>query len=125
MLRLTLAVILIVGLTAASVPCVQNKASTIANASSCSMSKPNATTLAWGAQINFKSAFTWTEKSWSNALGDPKSPRLPYRPLSSSCNSHPGSYTAGQSAVINCTQTFDAIPSGYANLISAFEDTNQ
>lgn len=125
MLRLTLAVLLIVGLAAVAVPCVQNKASTIANATNCSMSKSNATTLVWGYQINFKSAFTWAEKSWSNALGDPKSPRLPYRPLTSSCNSHPGTYSAGQSAVINCTQTFDAIPAGYANLVSAFEDTNQ
>jgi hypothetical protein len=53
------------------------------------------------------------------------SPRLPYKPLSSSCDSQAGTYTKGQSAKISCTQSFDAIPVGYVNIVSAFDQTAQ
>jgi hypothetical protein len=38
----------------------------------------------------------------------------------SKCQTKAGRYSNGQSVLLNCTQTFDAIPVGYFNVIGIF-----
>ena len=52
------------------------------------------------------------------------SPRLPINPTTSDCKTAPGSYKIGQSVLVNCTQAFDVLPVGYANVVSAFDETD-
>jgi hypothetical protein len=108
----------------ASVPCTQYQSSTFGNATDCSINRIDAKSLSWGAQINFKVDFKWNDTSYSNVLADMSSPKLPIPPSSSKCTTKPGSYAKGSSVVVNCTQGFDAIPVGYANVITAFDGTD-
>jgi hypothetical protein len=108
----------------ASVPCTQSQASSLGTASDCAIDRTGATTLTWGAKINFKAAVKWTAASYSNVLAYPSSPRVPIGPSKSQCKSAEGSYTAGQSVLITCSQAFDDIPVGYVNAVSAFDNTN-
>jgi len=91
---------------AASVPCTQYQASTLGNATDCSITRVDKLTITWGAKINFKATFAWKQDSYSNVLADTGSPRLPIRPTKSSCDTKAGTYNAGQSVLINCTQAF-------------------
>lgn len=52
------------------------------------------------------------------------SPRLPIAPASSKCQTKEGSYSKGQSVTVSCTQAFDSIPTGYANVVSAFDGSD-
>lgn len=115
--------ILVVLISAASVPCTQYQASTAGNASDCSITRLDKLSISWGAKINFKTTFNWNKNSYSNVLADTGSPRLPVKPSKSNCTSKEGSYTAGQSVIVNCTQGFDQIPVGYQNLVAAFDNT--
>lgn len=105
----------------ASVPCTQYQASKNGNATDCSISRVDATTISWGARINFNVNFSWTAKSYSNVLADMSSPKLPISPSKSNCDTKAGTYTKGQSVLVNCTQSFSSIPVGYANVITAFD----
>lgn len=105
----------------ASVPCLQFQGSKLGNASDCSIARLDDNTLQWGAQINFNADFKWTDKSTYNVLADMGSPRLPVEASKSDCKTQAGSYTKGQSVLVNCTQSFSMIPVGYSNVITAFD----
>lgn len=107
-----------------SVPCTQYQSSSFGTASNCSISRLDAKSISWGAQINFNQTYKWADNSYSNVLADMSSPRLPIAPSSSKCESKAGSYTKGQSVLINCTQAFDQIPTGYANVVTAFDHSD-
>lgn len=68
-----------------SVPCTQYQASTLGNATDCSITRKDSVTIAWGATINFKANSKWTAKSYSNVLADFSSPRVPIGPSKSDC----------------------------------------
>lgn len=119
--KLSLCLLLAVVAFSASVPCTQYQASKNGNASDCSITRVDALTISWGARINFNVNFSWSSKSYANVLADMGSPRLPISPSKSSCESKAGSYTKGQSVLINCTQSFPSIPVGYSNVITAFD----
>jgi hypothetical protein len=118
--KLTFCLLLAVALSV-SVPCTQYQASKNGNASDCSITRVDSVTISWGARINFNVNFSWTSKSYSNVLADMGSPKLPISPSKSSCESKAGSYTKGQSVLLNCTQSFSSIPVGYSNVVSAFD----
>lgn len=98
--------LLVVFCFSASVPCTQYQSTTFGNASDCSIARKDAQTITWGAVINFKVDSKWTASSYSNVLADMGSPRVPIGPSKSDCASKEGSYTKGQSVLINCTQAF-------------------
>lgn len=52
------------------------------------------------------------------------SPRLPIGPSKSQCSTKAAKYTAGQSVLVNCTQSFSAVPVGYANVVTAFDGSD-
>ena len=104
-----------------SVPCTQFQPSKLGTASDCSIARLDDNTLQWGAQINFNADYKWTEKSTYNVLADMGSPRLPVEADKSDCKTQAGSYTKGQSVLVNCTQSFSMIPVGYSNVITAFD----
>lgn len=107
-----------------SVPCTQYQSSKFGTASNCTITRNSATSISWSAVINFNADFKWTDKSASNVLADMSSPRLPVSPSASKCETKAGSYSKGQSVSFSCTQGFDAIPTGYANVVSAFDGTD-
>lgn len=119
--KVLLASMLVITILAASVPCNTLQATKLGTASDCSINRDDSKSITWGAKINFNASFTWSEKSYGNILADPTSPRLPVPPTSSKCSTKSGSYSSGQSVLINCTQGFDSIPTGYSNVVSAFE----
>lgn len=121
MLKLFLTFLLLSVAFSASIACTQYQASKNGNASDCSITRVDAKTISWGARINFNVNFSWSSKSFSSVLADMGSPRLPIAPLKSSCDTKSGSYTKGQSVIVNCTQSFDSIPVGYSNVITAFD----
>jgi hypothetical protein len=104
-----------------SVPCVIFQASKNGAASDCSISRLDDNTLAWGVNITFNLDFSWNASSTYNVLADMGSPRLPVEPNKSQCETKAGKYTKGQSVLVNCTQSFDLIPVGYSNVITAFD----
>ena len=106
---------------AASVTCSTYQNSKLGNASDCSINRIDAKQLSWGVKISFSSSYNWKNSSVSNVLADMSSPRLPINPLKSSCTTKAGSYNKGDSVLFNCTQAFDAIPVGYANVLTAFD----
>lgn len=122
--KFLIASLLIVGIFSVSVPCTQYQASQFGNASDCSIARVDSLTISWGARVNFKTTFSWKDTSASNVLADMSSPRLPIGPSKSSCSTKAGSYTAGQSVLVNCTQSFSSIPVGYANVVTAFDGTD-
>lgn len=105
----------------ASVPCTKFQPSKLGTASDCSITRIDDNTLQWGVQINFDADYKWTETSTYNVLADMGSPRLPVEADQSDCKTQVGSYTKGQSVLVNCTQSFSMIPVGYANVITAFD----
>ena len=105
----------------ASIPCTQYQPSKNGNATDCSISRLDANTISWGARINFNVNFNWKTNSFGNVLADTGSPRLPIAPSKSNCDTKAGSYTKGQSVLLNCTQSFSSIPVGYSNVITAFD----
>lgn len=107
-----------------SVPCTPYQSSKFGTASDCSITRVDSLTISWGAKINFNASFTWSDKSYSNVLADMSSPRLPISPSKSQCATKAGTYTAGQSVLVNCTQGFTSIPTGYANVITTFDGTD-
>jgi hypothetical protein len=107
-----------------SIACTQYQASNFGSASDCSINRLDSKSISWGAVINFKVDFKWNATSFSNVLADMGSPRLPVPPTSSKCDTKAGSYTKGQSVTVNCTQGFDLIPTGYSNVITAFDGTD-
>lgn len=123
-MKAILCLLLVAGALAASVPCAQYQASKFGNATDCTISRVDAQTLSWGAVINFKASFNWTSKSYSNVLADMSSPRVPIGPSKSNCVSKEGTYSSGQNVVINCTQGFSSIPTGYSNTVTAFDNTD-
>ena len=50
------------------------------------------------------------------------SPRFPIYADTTQCETKTGSYSAGQSVLLNCTQSFSDIPVGYSNVITAFDE---
>ena len=120
--KLIIGLALIVATLNVSIPCVQYQSSRNGNASDCSITRVDDNTLSWGANISFSLDYTWTASSFSNVLADMGSPRLPIFPDQSSCQTKEGKYSKGQSVIINCTQSFDAIPAGYSNVITAFDE---
>lgn len=119
--KVSLCLLFAVVALSASVPCTQYQASKNGNATDCSISRVDSQTISWGARINFNVNFNWTSKSYANVLADMGSPKLPISPSKSSCDSKAGSYSKGQSVLINCTQSFSSIPVGYSNVITAFD----
>lgn len=119
--KISLCLLLAVIAFSASVPCTQYQASKNGNATDCSISRVDANTISWGARINFNVNFSWSAKSVANVLADMGSPRLPISPSKSNCDTKAGTYTKGQSVIVNCTQSFSTIPVGYANVITAFD----
>lgn len=109
---------------AVSVPCTQYQTSKFGTASNCTITRNDAKSISWSAQINFSGDFKWTKASASNVLADMSSPRLPIPPSASKCDTKEGSYTKGQSVSVSCTQGFDTIPNGYANVVTAFDGTD-
>ena len=122
--KFLIASLLIVAIFGVSVPCTQYQASNFGTASDCSISRVDSLSISWGARINFKTAFAWKTTSVANVLADMSSPRLPIGPTKSQCDTKAGSYTAGQSVLVNCTQSFSSIPVGYANVITAFDGSD-
>ena len=116
--------LLLAAATAVSIACTQYQSSTFGTASDCSVNRLDAKSISWGTVINFKVDFKWNATSYSNVLADMGSPRLPVPPSSSKCDTKAGSYTKGQSVTVNCTQSFDTIPNGYSNVITAFDGTD-
>lgn len=104
-----------------SIPCTQYQASKNGNATDCSITRVDSVTISWGARINFNVNFNWKSTSFSNVLADMGSPKLPIAPSKSNCDTKAGTYTKGQSVLVNCTQSFSSIPVGYSNVITAFD----
>jgi len=121
---ITLTFLLVALAIAVTVPCTQYQASKFGTASDCSINRVNTLTISWGAKITFSLDGKWGDKSYSNVLADMTSPRLPQKPVKSSCVSPAGNYNKGASVMINCTQSFDAIPTGYVNAVNAFDDSD-
>lgn len=121
MLKLFLSFLLLSVALSASIACTQYQSSKNGNASDCSITRVDSTTISWGAKINFNINYAWTSKSVENVLADMGSPKLPISPSKSSCETKAGSYTKGQSVLVNCTQSFSSIPVGYSNVITAFD----
>ena len=46
----------------------------------------------------------------------------PFSPTKAHAKPKREKYSKGQSVIINCTQSFDAIPAGYSNVITAFDE---
>jgi hypothetical protein len=104
-----------------SIACTQYQASKNGNATDCSINRIDTVTISWGARINFNVNYNWKTTSYSSVLADMGSPRLPIAPTKSQCDTKAGSYTKGQSVIINCTQAFTNIPVGYSNVVTAFD----
>lgn len=121
MLKIVFIAALILAASSVSIACTQNQATKNGNATDCSIVRVDATKIQWGARINFNVDFNWKNTSFSNVLADVTSPRLPYPPTASQCTTTPKAYKKGESVLVNCTQTFSAVPSGYVNAVSAFE----
>ena len=121
MLKTIIFYVLIALAFTASVPCSVYQTSKFGNASDCSINRVDAKQLSWGVKISFSLSYSWRNNSISNVLADMSSPRLPINPLKSSCTTKAGSYNKGDSVLFNCTQSFDAIPTGYANVLTAFD----
>lgn len=119
-----LGLVLVGAVLSASVPCTQYQASKQGTASDCSIVRVDAKSISWGAKLTFNATYSWTDKSFSNVLADMGSPRLPISPSKSSCTTKAGNYKAGDSVVMNCTQAFDSIPTGYSNVASAFDGSD-
>jgi hypothetical protein len=79
--------------------------------------------LQWGAVITFNDDASHRADNWFNLLADMEHPRLPYFPVGSQCTSQYGSFIAGQTATINCTQSFEDIPRDYVNAVYVLEDS--
>jgi len=109
---------------AVNVPCTNYQTSKFGTASNCTITRLSSTSIQWSAQINFSADYKWTNSSASNVLADMSSPRLPISPSASKCETKAGSYSKGQSVSVNCTQGFDSIPTGYANVVSAFDGSD-
>lgn len=124
MLKYTVAAVLLAVAMTVSVPCTQYQASNFGTASNCTITRVDSTTISWTAVINFKVDFKWADNSYGNVLADMSSPRLPIAPKASKCESKAGSYTKGQTVSISCSQAFDQIPTGYANVVTAFDHTD-
>ena len=121
MLKATILALILIAASSASVPCTQYQSSKLGTASNCTINRDGPKSISWSAQINFNADYKWTDSSASNVLADMGSPRLPISPSSSKCQTKAGSYTKGQSVTFSCSQAFDQIPTGYANVISAFD----
>jgi hypothetical protein len=119
-----LGLVLVVAVISASVPCTQYQATKQGTASDCSIVRIDTKSISWGAKLTFNTTFTWTDKSFSNVLADMGSPRLPISPSKSDCTTKAGSYKPGDSVLMNCTQVFDTIPTGYSNVASAFDGSD-
>jgi hypothetical protein len=122
--KFLIASLLVVTIFAASVPCTQYQSSNFGTASDCSINRVDSLSISWGAKINFKTNYSWKDNSVANVLADTGSPRLPIGPSKSQCSTKAGSYTAGQSVLVNCTQSFSAIPVGYSNVVTAFDGSD-
>ena len=118
-----LAVLLAVAISV-SVPCTAYQSSKFGTASNCTINRDGPKSISWTAQINFSGDYKWTNSSSSNVLADMSSPRLPIAPSSSKCSTKEGSYSKGQSVPVSCSQAFDAIPTGYANVVTAFDGSD-
>lgn len=124
MLKVITLVLAFIALTlslSASVPCSIFQTSKFGNASDCSINRIDAKQLSWGVRVTFSSTYNWKNSSVANVLADMSSPRLPISPSKSSCTTKAGSYGKGDSVLFNCTQAFDQIPVGYANVLTAFD----
>ena len=121
MLKATILALILIAASSASVPCTQYQSSKLGTASNCTINRDGPKSISWSAQINFNADFKWTDSSASNVLADMGSPRLPISPSTSKCQTKAGSYTKGQSVTFSCTQAFDQIPTGYSNVVSAFD----
>ena len=124
MLKVITLVLAFIALTlslSASVPCSIFQTSKFGNASDCSINRIDAKQLSWGVKVTFSSTYNWKNSSVANVLADMSSPRLPISPSKSSCTTKAGSYGKGDSVLFNCTQAFDQIPVGYANVVTAFD----
>jgi len=122
MLKSFLICLVLVALTyTASVPCSIYQTSKFGNATDCSINRIDAKQLSWGVRISFSQTYNWKNASISNVIADMSSPRLPIPPSKSSCTTKAGSYNKGDSVLFNCTQAFDSIPTGYANVLTAFD----
>ena len=121
MLKILALAVLIIAATSASVPCTQYQSSKFGTASNCTINRDGPKSLSWSVQINFNADYKWTDSSADNVLADMGSPRLPIAPSASKCTTKAGSYTKGQSVSVSCTQSFDQIPTGYANVVTAFD----
>ena len=118
-LALILTIIAVV--SSASVPCSIYQTSKFGTAVDCSINRIDAKQISLGVKITFNANYAWKEKSIANVLADMSSPRLPISPSKSTCNTKAGTYNKGDSVLFNCTQAFDSIPTGYANVITAFD----
>ena len=107
-----------------SVPCTQYQSSKFGTAANCTINRDSANTISWTAQVTFSQDYAWKDNSFSNVLADMSSPRLPIAPSASKCSTKAGSYSKGQSVSISCSQGFDAIPTGYANVVTAFDGSD-
>ena len=105
----------------ASVPCTTFQSSKLGTASNCTITRNDANSLSWSAIVHFSQDYQWKDSSHSNVLADMSSPRLPIAPSASKCETKAGSYSKGQTVSVSCTQGFDAIPTGYSNVITAFD----
>jgi len=74
--------------------------------------------------INFKADSKWSSTSYSNVFADMTNLRVLIAPSKSNCVSKEGSFTKGQNVLINCTQAFSSIPTGYVNSVTAFDHTD-
>lgn len=87
-----------------SIPCIEQDLSSLAEASDCSVSRLDSTSISWGVNITFTGDVNHREDNWLNLLADIEHPRFPYWPVGGKCDTAYGKYTSGQSILINCTQ---------------------
>lgn len=59
--KVLVASLLLIAAFSASVPCNAYQSSKLGTASDCSITRVDALTLTWGAQINFSAAYTWND----------------------------------------------------------------
>ena len=124
MLKILSVALIVIAVVSISVPCNQYQPSKFGTASNCTINRDGPKSISWSAQINFNTDYKWTQTSASNVLADMGSPRLPISPSSSKCQTKEGSYSKGQSVNFSCTQAFDSIPTGYSNVVSAFDGSD-
>lgn len=121
---LILGLLLVSVALSASVTCTQYQTSKQGTASDCSIVRIDTKSISWGAKLTFNTTYSWGDKSYSNVLADMGSPRLPISPTKSNCTTKAGSYKAGDTVLMNCTQVFDSIPNGYSNVVSSFDGSD-